>query len=299
MDKNHYREVKEIKQNPEHFVQSLFDLLQKRQFKNGKYEVFERVTGNKTRTIYKLPFFPDRVVHHCIVQAVGQMWCNNLISDTFSTIPGRGPHYGASRVKKAVLDTVNAKYCLKIDIKKYYPSIEQHRLKYEIRRKIKDKYFLELLDTIIDSSNGIPIGNYVSQWFGNIFLSNFDHYVKEKLHVKYYFRYCDDMVFLGPSKDVMWAWFNEIKAFLNQLGLSIKKHDLFPVAARGVDFIGYRFFPGFTLVRKNIVKSMKKTQHKPKSKASYFGWLVHANCYRLISKYYANESYARRRYPSL
>ena len=289
--KAHYNEVKKIKQNFDWYVNDLHEMLKNMRFSNGKYDVFERKTGGKTRLIYRLPFYPDRVVHHCILQVVGEVWKNTLIYDTYSTIPGRGPHLCANKIK-STLRNEKWKYCLKLDINKYYPSVNNEILKNIVRKKIKDKPLLLILDNIIDSENGIPIGNYVSQWFGNLYLSGLDHWIKEVLRVENYFRYCDDMVFIAEDKETLWMWLEKVKHYLaDNLKLDIKdNYQVFPVS-RGIDFLGYRFFNGYTLVRKRILHAMKKSLHKPKSKASYYGWLIHADSHRLIKKYY-DEKYA-------
>ncbi len=289
--KAHYGEVREIKKNFEWYVDDLHKMLKQKKYTNSKYTVFTRHSGGKERKIYMLPFYPDRVVHHCIVQVVGEAWEKTLIYDTYSTIPGRGPHLCAKKIK-SLLRNQKWKYCLKLDINKYYPSVNNEILKTIIRKKIKDKHLLAVLDNIIDSANGIPIGNYVSQWFGNLYLNDFDHWVKETLGAKNYFRYCDDLVFIAQDKQTLWMWLDEIKSYLkSNLELSIKdNYQVFPVS-RGIDFLGFRFFNGYTLVRKRILKAMKQRLHKPKSKASYFGWLVHADSFRLTKKYFT-EGYA-------
>jgi RNA-directed DNA polymerase len=285
--KKHYREVKKIDANLDYFVLDLKKMLENREFKTSNYEIFTRKSGGKVREIFKLPYYPDRIVHHCIIQVIQQTWMDLLIRDTFSTIPGRGIHDGVNRIKAAMKDKEGTKYCLKLDIKKYYPNINHAILKRLIRRKIKDKDFLNLLDEIIDSAPGVPIGNYVSQWFGNLYLAYFDHWVKEELKCKYYYRYCDDLVILGDNKNDLREKLKAIKTYLrDNLELEVKlNYQVFPVDSRGLDFLGYRFFHGYTLVRKRIVKAMKKKLNHPKSMASYWGWLKHADAFRLTKKY--------------
>lgn len=290
--KLHYREVKQIQANQDHYFSELQQTLQSGTFKNSSYEVVTKKTGGKTRQIYKLPFYPDRIVHHCILQVLQPIWMSVFIRDTYATIPGRGIHDGVYRLKNATKDTVNTRYCLKIDIKKYYPSIDHEVLKQIVRKKIKCSGTLQLLDEIIDSAPGIPIGNYVSQWFGNLYLAYFDHYVKEQLKVKHYFRYADDMVFLHVDKTFLHQALIDTGVYLkNNLNLTIKEnYQIFPVDKRGIDFLGYRFYHGYTLVRKSIVQNFKTkintNKATPQSHAAYWGWFKHANTHNLISKYF-------------
>jgi hypothetical protein len=293
--KRHYREVRKMNENPEHFIDELHDMLASDSFKNSEYTVFKRQTEYKLRDIYKLPFYPDRIVHHCIVQVMQPLWMKLLIRDTYSTIPGRGIHDGVARVKKALKDEQGTKYCLKLDVKKFYPSVDHDVLKQVLRRKVKDERLMGLMNEIIDSAQGIPIGNYVSQWFGNIYLAYFDHYVKEELGIKYYFRYADDLVFLSDSKEHLWSVLNSVQSYLKQhLKLEIKSnYQVYPVDARGIDFLGYRFFHGFTLVRKRIVRNFKRKikgqQASKHVQSAYWGWFKHADTNRLTNKYFKNE----------
>jgi len=293
--KKHYREVKKMDENPDDFINELYNILKNEQFENSDYVIFKRLTGHKEREIYKLPFFPDRIVHHCIVQVVQPIWINLLIRDTFSTIPGRGIHDGVNRIKLALINRQGTKYCLKMDVKKYYPSIDHNILKSVLSRKIKDEKLINLMSIIIDSSKGIPIGNYISQWFGNIYLAYFDHFVKENLKVKYYFRYCDDLVIFDSSKQHLRSIKTAIEQYLNNnLKLKLKEnYQIFPVDSRGVDFLGYRFFHDYTLVRKSIVKNFKrKIKNKKTNKhidSAYWGWFKHADTFRLTNKYFTNE----------
>jgi RNA-directed DNA polymerase len=292
--KAHYIEVQNINKNVDLYADKLHAILKDQNFKNSPYEEFVKISGGKVRLIKKVPYFPDRIVHHCIVQIMQKTWVNSLIRDTFSTIPGRGIHDGVKRVKLAMKDVGNTQYCLKLDIKKYFPSVDNSILKNIVRKKIKDKKLLTIIDDIIDSDTGIPIGNYVSQWFGNLYLAYFDHWAKEELKCNYYFRYCDDLVFLSSNKNELWGYLPKIRDYLSDnLNLEIKgNYQVFPIDKRGLDFLGYRFFHGYTLVRKGVLKNMKKKLAYPKSKSSYWGWLVHANHYRLKEKYFKNEEYA-------
>ncbi len=292
--KKHYHDVKAAMFDPLKTVYLLHELLESGKFTNSSYHVFQRRCSNKIRNISKLPFYPDRIVHHAVVRVLEPIFMRMFIDQTYSTIPKRGVHQGVKDIQRALLGAERTKYCLKIDITKYYPSINHDILLSQLSRRIKDRRTLALLEVIIRSAPGIPIGNLISQWFGNIYTAQFDRWVKEHLKCRYFFRYCDDMVFLAPNKQVLHNYLHQIRHYLDQkLHLKIKdNYQIFPVSKRGIDFLGYRFFHGYTLVRKSIVKSMKRKTDKPKSMASYYGWLIHADTYRLRQKYFKDKSYA-------
>ena len=297
--KKHYDEVQKVDKNPEVYFQKIHDMLKDKTFKNSKYFVFKRSFNGKEREIFKLPYFPDRIIHHCIMQILEPIWKKSLIRDTYSSIKGRGLHDGVRRIKNALKDKEGTKYCLKMDIKKFYPSVDHDVLKKIIRKKIKCNDTLWLLDEIIDSIPGIPIGNYLSQYFGNIYLSGLDHFIKEYCGIKYYFRYCDDLVLLTDTKIKLHEILQKIKVFCNSLILKLKgNYQIFPVDIRGLDFLGYRFFHEFILLRKSIVVNFKTTVTQikknwvtmPKSKIinslmSYYGWIKHGDCKYLFTKY--------------
>jgi len=294
--KRHYREVVEIEKNPQLILKQLRKTLITGTFQNSTYDIFTIQCSGKERVIYRLPFYPDRIVHHALVQVLKPIWMNLLIRDTYSAIPGRGIHDGVKRIRNAMRDKGETKYCVKFDVHKYYPSVDHDILKSIIRKKVKDTSLLALLDNIIDSAPGIPIGNYISQWFGNLYLAYFDHYMKEQAGATYYFRYCDDIVILGRDKQVLWRQFEQADRYLNdELHLKVKSnYQVFPVDQRGIDFLGYRFFHDYTLVRKSIVKEFKKKLSNTQivtsqSQASYWGWFKHADTYRLTKKYF-NEA---------
>ena len=108
-------------------------------------------------------------------------------------------------------------------IKKFYPSINHAVLKRILKKKIKDKKLLKLLGEVIDSADGVPIGNYLSQFFANLYMAYFDHWVKEELKVKYYYRYADDIVILSDNKNQLRSWLVAIKLYLtHELQLKLK-----------------------------------------------------------------------------
>ena len=201
-----------------------------------------------------MPYYPDRIAQHAIMATLVPIWNKIFIEQTYSCIEGRGIHKCAKDVKKALQNKEETKYCLKLDIKKFYPSINHEILKTIIRRKIKDKEVLYILDEIIDSTNGVPIGNYLSQYFANLYLAYFDHYCKEVLKCKYYFRYADDIVILSSNKEFLHSIIYKIQKYLDtNLKLQVKSNwQVFPVDSRGIDFVGYIFRHNYILVRKKI-----------------------------------------------
>lgn len=298
--KNHYREVKMVDSNPDFYLSWLSYIIENEMFETSKYTpMIKESDSGKVREILKLPYYPDRIVHHAIIQVVGDIWLKALIRDTYSSIKGRGIHDGLRRLKKALRDKEETKYCLKLDIKKYYQSIPNEQLKNVVAKKIKDDKFLNLVNEIIDSTDGVPIGNYLSQYFGNLYISDIDHRVKEKC--KYYFRYCDDIVILSNSKKELHKILEILNAELKKKELEIKGNwQIFPVDVRGIDFLGYRFFHDYTLLRKTIKQNMKKRFRKIKnnkdiessninSAMSYYGWLKYANCKNLLNSLYDDK----------
>jgi len=301
--KTHYKEVQMVDKNPDKYFKGVYDMLKNKTYKNSEYKIMTKKTDNgKIREIFKLPYYPDRIIHHAIIQILEPIWFKSLIRDTYSSIKGRGIHDGVKQIKKALFDKENTIYCLKLDIKKYYPSIDNEILKTIIRKKIKDENLLWLLDEIINSTKGVPIGNYLSQYFGNLYLSGLDHHCKAK--IKYYFRYCDDVVIFHKDKKFLHQLKNEIEDYLQtKLNLKLKENwQVFPVNKRGVDFLGYRFFHNYILLRKSIKKKFVKTIKKiiknynklkwteiVNSIMSYYGWIKYGNCKNLQNKYFNKE----------
>ena len=166
--------VRRHDKNREANTLALHEALKNKTFKTSKYETFI-IKDPKEREIYRLPYFPDRIVHHAIMNILEPIWVSVFTTDTFSCIKNRGINGCMLKVDKALKDVENTRYCLKIDVKKFYPSIDHDVLKQIVRRKIKCPDTLALLDQIIDSAAGVPIGNYLSQYFANLFLAYFDH----------------------------------------------------------------------------------------------------------------------------
>jgi retron-type reverse transcriptase len=275
--------------NREENILKLHDSLKNKTYKTSEYKVFT-IYEPKERLIYKLPYYPDRIVHHAIMNVLEPIFVSTFTKDTYSCIKKRGIHAAANSLKIALKDKENTKYCLKTDIKKFYPNIDHEILKQLLRKKIKDKDLLWLLDEIIDSTDGVPIGNYLSQYFANLYLTYFDHWIKEEKKVKYYFRYADDMIFLSNSKEFLHKLLFDLKNYLkDKLKLNLKNnYQIFPVNIRGIDFVGYVFRHDYVLLRKSIKQRFIKMVLKNKnikSLAAYNGWLIHCDSKNLMKKY--------------
>ena len=216
----------------------------------------------KFREIFIVPFAPDRIVQHALMAVVEPIWDSILIDNTVSCRKGRGIDYAFTLSAKFVNTN---KYCLKCDISKFYPSINHNILFDLIQRKIKCPDTLWLIKDIVysygrqfNTETNSPIGNYTSQWFGNLYLDIIDRFATQVLKVDY-IRYCDDFIFFSNDKEQLQDIVEFLPEFLwDTRRLKLSKCDLFPTS-RGLDFVGYRFFPsGYILLRKRTVKALKR-----------------------------------------
>lgn len=273
--KKNYKQIQAFEGVAEEKLLELHHTLKNKEFRNGAYRIFRLMERGKQRTIYALPFYPDRILHHAVVQVLAPIWIKGFIRDTYASIPGRGIHDAVDRVKAAVRQC-DGWYALKADIRQFYPSVDHDVLKAVLRSKIKDPDMLALLDEVIDSAPGIPIGNYLSQYFGNVVLSPMDHFIKEKLQIPHYFRYCDDFVLLHPDKKHLHWCRQAIAAFLRAYRLELKGNwQVFPISVRGVDFAGYISWPTHTLVRRKNIQRFKQRLKVKRMRLSEAQRLIH------------------------
>lgn len=294
-------------------LQTLHEQLKAGTYKPSDYTTFI-ITKPKERVIYRLPYFPDRILHHAIMNVVAPIWRGVFDRDTYCGLKGRGIQAAADRVKYFIqTQPQNCRYCLKIDIRKFYPSVDHDILKKEVRWKIKDRRLLQLIDDLIDSADGIPIGNQPSIFFALLYFARLINnlrqvWAKEHTHdgKLIMIDYADDWVFFAPDKKTL----RDLLAYLEdymarELKLEIKPNkQIFPVArdhrdkhGRGVDFLGYVFYLRETRLRKGIKKNFARAignmrrAKKPISEAdflqrcaSWWGWCKHSDSKYLIQK---------------
>ena len=304
--KHWYKEVRDFNKDPKSHLEAVQNMLVLKTYVPLPYEKFVRKERDKERVIYKSRYFPERIIQWAVLQVIAPILLRQFIYDTYSAIPDRGIHLAFKRIKNDIQsDPEGTTFCLKMDVKKYYPSIDRELLLDDYRRIFKDEGLLWYLSLNIRLSpdTGIPIGNYLSQFSGNFYLSPFDHWIKEVKGVKYYYRYMDDIVILHHSKEYLQQLKVEIIEYMRvERHLTIKSnYQVFPVADRGVDFVGYRVFPDYVLLRSSTANRMKTKLIAIRQKVesgkemsysdyccinSYKGWLKYCNSHRLYDKYF-------------
>jgi RNA-directed DNA polymerase len=255
------RGVAEFGLNLERELLALQRSLHQGTYQPGEYRLFT-IYERKPRVIAAAPF-RDRVVHHAVMQVIEPLLDGTFITDTYACRKGKGVHAAVDRYQ-AWAQTY--RYVLKIDIQQYFPSIDHAVLKEKLRRRIRDARVLDLLDRIIDSSprnatalqyfpgdnllspldrrTGLPIGNLTSQFFANLYLDDFDHYIKQVLYVRPYLRYVDDMVVLDHDKVRLAEMRAAIQERLesDRLRLHPYKAQISPTAD-GLNLLGYIVYP--------------------------------------------------------
>lgn len=252
-------------------------------YQPGAYRSF-MIYDPKERMISAAPY-RDRVVHHALMNVTAPVFERTFIYDSYANRKGKGVHAAILRYQEYARRFL---YVLKCDIRKFFPSIDHEILKQELRWKIACPDTLWLIDIIIDNSNaqeehiayypgddlftpwqrrhGLPIGNLTSQWWGNIYLNRFDHFVKEELRVPGYIRYVDDFVLFGASSGQLHDWKSAISAYLNRLRLSLhpQKSQVYQVE-KGVPFLGFKVFKEYRTVRKQKPRRYKRFLRKQMS----------------------------------
>ena len=290
-------------------------------FKNRLHRPQEIYDGiqRKKRTII-VPTFDEQVIHHMIVNVMIPIFEHGMYEHSYGSLPKRGGHKGKKTIEKWIKHgTKNCKYCLKMDIKKYFDSIPHSIFLAKMQKIIHDERFMCVLEEIINViPQGLPLGFYTSQWFANWYLTELDHYIKERLHAKYYIRYMDDMVIFGSNKKVLHNIRVEIENYLNtRLGLQLKDNwQVFRFHYKGkyrfLDFMGFRFYRDRTTLRRSILfKALRKarrlcrmdkiTIYACRQMLSYLGWIKCTDIYNIYRDYikpYVSIQHLKRRISS-
>lgn len=294
LGKRHQKGVQRILNNLDHYATRIHTMLLNGTYIPSPYTT-KRImdgTARKEREISKPRFFPDQIIHWAIMLQLEPIMMRGMYHYNCGSIPKRGATHGQKAIRKWLdKDRKGTKYCLKLDISKFYPTVDNSILKAKFRRIIKDKKALCLVDLIVDSAQGLPIGNYTSQWFANFFLTDLDHFVKKHSAAKYYVRYVDDLVILGPNKRAL----HKLKAVLDEklagIKLFIKSNwQVFKTGSRPIDFLGLKFYPSHTTLRRKtalrvkrralkIAKKGKLNQRDSAAIISYWGWIKRSNSY--------------------
>ncbi|MCW5933645.1 MAG: group II intron reverse transcriptase domain-containing protein [Fimbriimonadia bacterium] len=259
----------------------------------GAYRDFT-IYEPKRRLISAAPY-RDRVVHHAVYRVLEPIFDSMFIYDSYACRLGKGTHAAAARYTQFCRQ---AAYVLKCDIEKYFDSVCHDKLLLEIGRTVQDDGFMELMKRIIESNNsrqgaiigkGLPIGNLTSQFFANIYLNRFDHWLKEDLRLRFYIRYVDDFVILHDDKRYLHQLRRAISGKLEELHLRLhpKKQNVFPVS-EGCDFMGYRVWRNCRRLRpssgyraqrrlKNLAKRFSEGEIQIQEvRQSLMGWIGHA-----------------------
>ena len=262
-----------------HLEQDLLRLqreLKNKTYRPGGYRRFE-ILDPKPRIISAAPY-RDRVVHHALCNVMVPLLERSLIADTFANRLGWGTHRA---LRKFVRFARTSRYVLQCDVRKYFPSIDHAILKEQIRCKLKCEETLWLIDLIIDSSRepiqlpdyfpgdtlltplqrprGLPIGNLTSQFFANLYLSGFDHVVKEELKARKYLRYVDDFALFDDDPGYLAKARVAIEEYMTGLRLRIHpvKSQLFETR-HGANFVGFRVMPDRIRVRNDNLRRARK-----------------------------------------
>lgn len=300
-------DVKKVLADVDGYTDKVYDLLLRDAYEptRPKKLVIKDGSSGKEREISVVPYYPDGIIHQLAVTAMKKVLMRGMYHWSCASIPGRGNAHAMKYVKRALKkNKKGTKYCAKMDIRHYYPSIKQKYVMRALERKIKDKQFLNLIRRILASTgDGLAIGFYINQWLANYLLEPVDHFIRSLPGVKYYVRNMDDFVLLGSNKRLL---HRAVKAIAEYIGenfeLTLKNNwQVFPVDKRGIDFVGYRFFHGRTILRRRnflkferqcrkAMKRIRKGKDIPFRMAAGLlaraGQLKHCNGVKIRQKYF-------------
>lgn len=291
------RKRKDVQEFRTKLMDNILDLhhdLVYHKYEHGGYKAF-KVFDPKTRNIHKATV-SDRLLHHAIYHQFYPFFDRTFIFDSYSCRLEKGTHKAITRFNQLFLKVSknNMKTCwvLKGDIRKFFASIDHKILINVLRDYISDENIVWLLAKVIDSfhvknGKGLPLGNLTSQLFANIYLNEFDQFIKHQIKAKFYIRYADDFVILSDSQNWLEDQVAIIKDFLlAKLKLEIHPNKIFiKTMSSGVDFLGWINFPGYKVLRqatkKRMFRKLKENSYKEESLCSYLGMISHGNSFKI------------------
>lgn len=249
-------------------IVNLVYILTTKIYRPGVFRVFY-VYEPKKRLV-QAPAFVDKVVQHAIVDnLLYDRITNSFILDNYASQKNKGLHFGLDRLKYFLTDYWNKNrttdgWVLKCDVRKFFANINHDILKEKLKKLDLEPVVYELLCIYIDCSEGLPLGYQTSQLFALYFLNDFDHFVKEKLRIRYYGRYMDDFFLIHPDKQYLQYCLKEIQAYMAKLELELnEKTQIFPLK-NGIDFLGFHTYLTETgkVIRKLRHSSVKRMRAK-------------------------------------
>ncbi len=268
---------------------SLHHNLKTKTYLHSGYHAFN-ISDPKPRNIHKASV-RDRLIHHALYRSLYWHFNKKFIYDSYSCRLGKGTHKALNRFRyfsrKASRNNTKTLWILKCDIKKFFASIDQEILLHILSKHLTDPDTLNLLKTVIHSfPHGLPLGNLTSQLLVNVYMNEFDQYIKHQLKVKYYIRYADDFVLMSTDKQYLEQLLSQIKDFLQaKLKLTLHPNKIFlKTLASGVDFLGWVHFVDHRVLRtvtKRRMMGRLKEGSSEEAKQSYLGMLKHGNGYKL------------------
>ena len=306
--------VKEVLDNLEYYANDLSERMSRMDFLSPyKTRIIKDGLSGKERELQVPAFYPDQCAHHAIMQILKPIIEKSSYRWSCANIPNRGIDLACKGVERAtVRDRKHAKYCVKMDISKFYPSIPHGKLKARLREKIKDEKALQIIFKVIDSHNpGLPIGNYTSPWLAGLCLRPLDYLIKQKHRIRHYIRYADDLVLIDSNKRKLRKALHDIFLFVEELGMTVK-HDyqLFRIQpyckertgrrGRKIDFVGRCFGIGFTTIRKRRALALMRQsrfiqklqrQNRPVSYRMASGFLSRCACFKHTNSYAMKKKY--------
>jgi RNA-directed DNA polymerase len=279
-------------------IMELYRDLKNKTYQHGEYQAFN-ISDPKPRLIHKA-IIRDRLLHHLLYQETYDFFDRQFIYDSYSCRLDKGTHRAIRRfadfVRQVSDNNRRTAWVLKCDIRKFFASIDRKILKDILAKYVVDKNLLWLFGQVIDSFNtvgktgvGLPLGNLTSQLLANIYMNEFDQFVKRNLKIKYYARYADDFIFLSEDRKKLLVIFLRIDKFLiNALKLSLHPDKCFiKTIASGVDFLGWVNFSNYRVLRTSTKRRMlKRIENSPtlETVTSYLGMLKHGNTFHLSEK---------------